>query len=171
MSCDPCFQDWVGELAREHTRWLAAAARREGLSGDAALDAVQDAFGTFLRLPEARGLGERGEDARRFLVTLVRNAARNLRRRHHHARPHVPLGEDSAGVTDSAEELAALAEDRARLAGCLSQLGEAQRRVVTLRVLEEASGEDVAKMLGLTAGHVAVLLHRAKKDLASCMTA
>jgi RNA polymerase sigma-70 factor (ECF subfamily) len=38
-------------------------------------------------------------------------------------------------------------------------------------MLEEASGGDVASKLGLEPGHVAVLLHRAKKELQRCMTA
>jgi RNA polymerase sigma-70 factor (ECF subfamily) len=37
-------------------------------------------------------------------------------------------------------------------------------------MLEEQSGEDVARALGITAGHVAVLLHRAKAALRACMT-
>jgi RNA polymerase sigma-70 factor (ECF subfamily) len=42
--------------------------------------------------------------------------------------------------------------------------------VVTLRLLEERPGEDVAAALGITPGHVAVLLHRAKQALRVCMT-
>jgi DNA-directed RNA polymerase specialized sigma24 family protein len=40
---------------------------------------------------------------------------------------------------------------------------------VTLRMLEELSGEVTAARLGLTPGHVAVLLHRSKRDLAACV--
>jgi RNA polymerase sigma-70 factor (ECF subfamily) len=36
-------------------------------------------------------------------------------------------------------------------------------------MLEDHGGEDVAKMLGITSGHVAVLLHRAKRALRECM--
>jgi RNA polymerase sigma-70 factor (ECF subfamily) len=43
--------------------------------------------------------------------------------------------------------------------------------VVTLRMLDQVPGEDVARTLGITAGHVAVLLHRAKASLLACMTA
>jgi RNA polymerase sigma-70 factor (ECF subfamily) len=45
------------------------------------------------------------------------------------------------------------------------------RQIVTLRVLEELSGEEAAKELGLTTNHVAVLLHRARKELERCMLA
>jgi len=39
-----------------------------------------------------------------------------------------------------------------------------------LRLLEERAGEDVAAVLGITRGHVDVLLHRAKASLRECMT-
>jgi RNA polymerase sigma-70 factor (ECF subfamily) len=42
--------------------------------------------------------------------------------------------------------------------------------VVTLRMLDDLPGEDVARLLGVSAGHVAVLLHRAKARLLACMT-
>jgi RNA polymerase sigma-70 factor, ECF subfamily len=50
------FVRWVSELARVHSRGLAAAARKEGLGAEDALDAVQEAFQTFLLLPQARSL-------------------------------------------------------------------------------------------------------------------
>ena len=37
-------------------------------------------------------------------------------------------------------------------------------------MLEERPGEDVAAALGLSRGHVDVLLHRAKASLRVCMT-
>lgn len=171
-SDDPCLHARVGELARAHTPALAAVARGEGLEGDAALDVVQDALHAFLLLPEARRLA--GSDgARRFLVAMVRNGARNLRRRRFRAAPHVPA-EDAAlvGLHDAhdAEGALAAAETHAQLEGCVGRLGDVKRKVVTLRVLEEASAETVARELGLSEGHVAVLLHRAKKELHRCMT-
>jgi hypothetical protein len=36
-------------------------------------------------------------------------------------------------------------------------------------MLDEVAGEDVAALLGLPPSHVAVLLHRAKQNLRSCM--
>jgi RNA polymerase sigma-70 factor (ECF subfamily) len=162
---------WVTALARAHTERLAAIARREGLDTALALDAVQEAFHTFLELPHARQLVDAPDESRALLATIVRNAARNLRRRHHHARPHVELAQDTlADDTPSVEAALAQAEEKAQLYTCLARLDEMQRRVVTLRMLEELSGTDVAARLGLAPGHVAVLLHRAKKDLLRCIT-
>ncbi|MBL8622127.1 MAG: sigma-70 family RNA polymerase sigma factor [Myxococcales bacterium] len=165
-----CCSEWIGDLARRHTRRLAAVARREGLGGDDALDAVQDGFRTLLARPDADALRDAPTEAARLLTAIVRNAARNLRRRHHRAAPHRPLGDgDLADARTPADGLADAATT-AQLSGCLAGLSEVHRQVVALRVLEELSGADAARALGLTPGHVAVLLHRARAQLERCMT-
>jgi RNA polymerase sigma-70 factor (ECF subfamily) len=105
------------------------------------------------------------------LVTIVRNAARNQRRRHHRSKPHVELGERELFDSELAlqEALLSRAEETVRLRACVAELCEIQRAVVTLRLLEERPGEDVAETLGVTKNHVAVLLHRAKFALRTCM--
>src|SRR5688572_13310536 len=166
------FIAWVGDLVHRHRSALVAVARREGLTPEDAFDAVQDAFQTFLTLPAARPLVDADDDSRRVLVTLVRNEARNRRRLHAVARPHdgdadrlSALPADAASV----EDLIAAAEQELRLRGCVQELADVQRAVVTLRMLDDVAGEDVARQLGLTPGHVAVLLHRAKGQLITCM--
>jgi RNA polymerase sigma-70 factor (ECF subfamily) len=86
-----CCGDWIAGLARDHAGRLAAIARREGVGASDALDVVQDAFHTLLGRPDVARLRTRPDDAARLLAVIVRNAARNLRRRHHHARPHVDV--------------------------------------------------------------------------------
>ena len=56
--CRPraAFLAWVGRLVHEHRASLARLARREGLSPEDAFDAVQEAFHTFITLPQARAL-------------------------------------------------------------------------------------------------------------------
>jgi RNA polymerase sigma-70 factor, ECF subfamily len=160
-----CCADWVATLAKGHARRLAAIARREGLSAADARDAVQDA----LHAVVARGaLRDRPDDAARVLAAIVRNAARNARRRHHRAKPHVDV--ELATEEPAPDAVLDAAETRAQLAGCMAGLAELHRSVVTLRVLEELSGDEAARALGLTPGHVAVLLHRARKQLAQCMS-
>jgi RNA polymerase sigma-70 factor (ECF subfamily) len=104
---------------------------------------------------------------------MVRNAARNRRRRHFLSRPHVDLDAhpEAGGEVPATDEVIARAEEHVRLRACVAELCEIQKAVVTLRMLEEQPGEDVASALGITAGHVAVLLHRAKVSLRACMTA
>ena len=55
------------------------------------------------------------------------------------------------------------------MVGCLATLSEIQRAVVSLRLVDEVPGEDVARLLDTTPGNVAVLLHRAKRALHACL--
>ena len=167
------FADWLTRLTRQHARHLALVARGEGLDGSEALDAVQDALITFTLRPDAHHLRGDDESGAKLLTVMVRNAARNARRRHHRARPHDVWDDESTltSETSSAEDLVAQAELHALLGGCLDTLNRVQRDVVMLRMLEELSGEEVAAQLALDSGHVAVLLFRAKKSLARCLTA
>ncbi len=161
-----CCGDWIAGLAHAHARRLAAIARHEGLSPADALDAVQDAFYTLLQRPGASELP--AEEASRLLVTITRNAARNLRRRHHRARPHVEV-DDRLSTNDRPDDAFDRAEVTMQLVGCMAKLGDAHRHVITLRVLEELTGEEAAAALGVTPNHVGVLLHRARKELERCM--
>ena len=165
------FIGWVSLLARQHARPLAAVAVREGLHDVDAVDAVQEAFSTLLALPQARELSMDDDGALRLMAVLVRNAARNMRRRHHRARPHAALAAiaDLPSDLPSVEALLAAAEEHVALAGCVNQLANIQRHVLTMRVLEELSPADTASQLGLATGNVAVLLHRAKLSLVKCL--
>jgi RNA polymerase sigma-70 factor (ECF subfamily) len=167
-----CCSDWIAGLARDHAGRLAAIARREGLTASDALDVVQDAFHTLLGRPDIAALRGRSDDAAHLLAAIVRNAARNLRRRHHRARPHVGLdAEPLLALEPRPDHALEHAVATVQLVGCMSQLGDVHRRIVTLRVLEELSGEEAARALGLTPNHVAVLLYRARKQLERCMQA
>jgi RNA polymerase sigma-70 factor (ECF subfamily) len=152
-------------VVREQRGALVSAARSEGLTPEEALEAVQDALCTFLS-----GAMERAttDDTRATLIVMVRNAARNARRRHHRSLPHVPDDALASEMLD-AEQLVAHAEDVVRLQACVASLCSIQRGVGMLRLLEERSGEDVAELLGLTRGHVDVLVHRARASLRTCM--
>jgi RNA polymerase sigma-70 factor (ECF subfamily) len=166
------FDGWVTRLVHEHRGALVGVARREGLGAEDAFDAAQEAFATFLVLPRARELAG-GEDAGPTLVALVRNVARNARRLHAVARPHDSDGAAVEALADgapAADARLAAAEERGRLERCVARLADVQRAVVTLRMLDERPGDDVARALGLQPGHVAVLLHRAKASLRACLT-
>lgn len=166
------FFSWVTRLVREHRQALAAVARSEGLRAEDAFDAVQDAFETYLGLPHARKLSREVEDSRNLLAILVRNHARNHRRRHAHARPHTSDETLLAAIAEDRESVDALivqAEAHVMAMQCVQKLAEVQRKVVTLRLLEDQPGVRVAELLGTTSGNVAVILHRAKAELRACM--
>jgi RNA polymerase sigma factor (sigma-70 family) len=168
----PGFLEWVTRLVHTHRGRLYRLARREGMREEDSLDCVQDAFHTFLSLPQARQLVESDDDSIKLLSVLVRNHARNRRRKHEIARPHDSGDEILALLAGDAvpvEDLIAQAQEFALMVGCLDHLGKLQRAVVSLRMLDEVAGKDVAATLGLPPSHVAVLLHRAKQNLRSCM--
>jgi len=164
--------DRLAALARTERGKLASIARSEGVSAEDAVDCVQEALCTFLDLTSRNELPANTNEWGALLGGIVRNAARNRRRLHANARPHLAMVERD-GVDPSvpvADELLARAEDHVRLRACVEELCAVQKAVVTLRMLEERPGEDVAAALGISRGHVAVLLHRAKISLHTCMT-
>lgn len=165
------FFGWISTLVQTHRGRLLAVAHREGISGEDALDCTQEAFMGFLEMPQARSLAGDNDGAGNVLAAITRNTARNMRRRHHRARPHSAEPVDLLSIEDtaSAEELVALAEQHTILVGCITQLRRVQRSVVQLRMFDGLAGDKVAALLGLTAPHVAVLLHRAKATLRDCM--
>jgi RNA polymerase sigma-70 factor (ECF subfamily) len=177
--CDECSGDappptaaQLARLVQANRVRLLALARRQGLSPVEAFDCVQEAFQTYLRLPQARSIGDAPDDGARLLAAIVRNEVRTRRRRNTVARERSA----SDGAVDElldghllADELLSRAEDTARLRHCVTTLSEVQRAVVTLRMLDEVAGERVATTLGLSPENVAVLLHRAKAALRGCM--
>jgi RNA polymerase sigma factor (sigma-70 family) len=165
----PGFLGWVAALVHSHRATLLRAARGHGLTPEEALDAVQDAFATFLTLPEARSLAHEGEDAVRFLSTLLRHHALNRRRKHRrHQRGHALLLDDGA-AHESSEALLARAEDVARVNGCILQMAQLQRAVVQLSLIDEVPHQEVSELLELSPGYVRVLLHRARAHVRTCV--
>ena len=162
--------DLLGHVAARSRAQLAEIARREGLGPEDAVDCVHDAYCTFLGLALRGDLPTDEASWPSFLGGVVRNAARNKRRRHDHARPHDALDAlEPRADEPSTEALVARAEEHVRLRACIGTLCETQRAVVTMRLLEEQPGEDVAAALGISRAYVDVLLHRAKGSLLACM--
>jgi RNA polymerase sigma-70 factor (ECF subfamily) len=161
----------LSRVAQSERGRLAGVARQEGLSPEEAVDCMQDSLCTLLELLQS-GEIDAGADPAPILVTVVRNAARNQRRRHFRSRPHSEVGEHELVDRDLVlqEELLSRAEDTVRLRACVAELCAIQRAVVTLRLLEERPGDDVSALLGVSKNHVAVLLHRAKSALRDCLS-
>lgn len=161
-----------------HRGALAAAARREGLSPEDAVDVVQEAFATLLQQVLQGRAPATPSEIRSWLFGVARNLARNGRRLHRNAAPHEPLAADAGSglqggpelpAEADTEALVAEAEEHVRLRACVARLCDTQRAVVTMRLLDERAGEDVAERLGISRGYVDVLLHRAKGSLRACM--
>jgi RNA polymerase sigma-70 factor, ECF subfamily len=149
---------------------LTSIARAQGLGPEDARDAVQEAMARVLEMPKSRAITNR-EEMHALLSVVVLNVARNMRRRHHRAKPHnAEVALELVDAKPAPDQILVVEQDRAVLEGCLGKLDEVQRDVVSLRIISELPGKEVAKRLEMTPGHVAVVLHRAKRDLERCVT-
>src|SRR6185436_7753400 len=59
--------------------------------------------------------------------------------------------------------------DEARVAACLERLAERERTVLILSFYEDEPADRVGEMLGLSAGNVRVIRHRAMERLRDCV--
>lgn len=128
---------------------------------DDAEDAAQEAFMVAL---------ERLDDCRtpdRFagwLMTIVRNRARNLVRRGV-LRETDAVPETAASRGPTPEKVAEQSELRERLGNALRRLPEVQREIVLLHDLEGWRHREIAEHLGIPSGTVRSHLHFARKSL------
>jgi len=60
--------------------------------------------------------------------------------------------------------------DHERVARCLDQLAERERAVLLMTFYEEKGADEVAGLLGLSAGNVRVIRHRGLERLRGCVT-
>jgi len=70
--------------------------------------------------------------------------------------------EPPAPWTEAVEDRLAARQALDRIAGCLTELPENQRRVVTMRDLEGLTAQEVCSVLGISEANQRVLLHRGR---------
>lgn len=76
---------------------------------------------------------------------------------------------EAYGDTESYEAPEPLALNEDRLTKCLEALAERERTVVALTFFADKDGDEVARDLGISAGNVRVIRHRALGKLRECM--
>ena len=161
---------------REAAECLATRCRRPAYllalqllrNPDDALDVAQDAllsFFTSLDRIDAR------RPVRPWLLTIVRNRARDLLRRRK-VRRHDPIAADDpeAGIELVAtaprpDADAERAELQRRVWRALAALGDVHREVLVLRDYQDLSYEEISAVLHVPLGTVMSRLHRARKAL------
>ncbi len=161
-------REWFARLVQQHRRRLLHYATKRGLDIEDAMDAVQDSFVTFLTLPAARDVPREGPGALKLLTTLLQHGLQNARRKNLKRQLESPEAVDLAdAIARNGEAQATRNQELARTGDCILQLNALQQRVM-LANIEERPHEDVASALGISPGHVRVLLHRARAHLRRC---
>ena len=140
-----------------------------------ASDADDIAQETFVRAYQAIGRFRVGEPLYPWLSRIAVNLAYSLHRRRKR-RPETsiePLVESGRqwAVEDDPAERAAETEQHERLAEAFGHLSPEHRAVLTLRVVEDLSYDEIARTLGVPVGTVMSRLSRARVELRALMRA
>jgi RNA polymerase sigma-70 factor (ECF subfamily) len=152
-----------------HTAYLLAL----HLTGDReeARDVAQDAMVRFLG---SRGRLRTGDDARPWLLTIVRNLVRDRWRRHR-TRPtdsldQGDLSRELAAPGANPEQAAERRELQTRVWRAISSLPAEKREILVLRDFHDLSYAEIAHVVGIPVGTVMSRLHAARTALREALT-
>src|SRR5512134_203635 len=155
-----------GEIVRRYQRAVHRLAWSLTRNASDADDLAQE---TFVRAWGAIGRFETGQPLYPWLARIVTNQAYSLFR-HRRRRPEQsiePLVEAGQqwGVDDDPAEHSERGEHHARLRECFAELAPEHQAVLSLRVMQDLSYEEIASALGVPIGTVMSRLSRARTDL------
>lgn len=157
------FEPFVDRHAAHVYRFARTLVRQ----ADEAEDLLQQ---TFLAAWQAAGQFRGEGSARGWLFTIARHAAGRARERHARApfddTPVDALGLQAGWGQASPEASAMREEQRRRLAAAFATLAPDDQAILTLRDLEEYSGDETAALLGIALPAMKSRLHRARLRLA-----
>ena len=146
------------DAANNLARWLA---RDRDLADDVVQDAMLRAFRAFDHV--------RGEDAKPWLMQIVRNCCRSAiaqkKRRLHVPLPGENDGPELATDTPDPETSALTASEGRKLEAAIAALPEEFRETLILREMEELSYREIAEAVGVPIGTVMSRLARARTML------
>jgi RNA polymerase sigma-70 factor (ECF subfamily) len=125
-------------------------------------DATQEAF---VKAWRALDRFRPGAPFRPWLLTIVANEARNVRRSAGRRAALAARTTDAPTAAPSTEDLVLTAQDRDRLLAALDQLAAIDRDVISCRYLADLSERETAAVLGCRAGTVKSRLSRALERL------
>jgi RNA polymerase sigma factor (sigma-70 family) len=143
-------------------RWLA---RDDQDARDIVQDAFLRAFGAFD--------GLRGDDARPWLLAIVRNTCFSWLAKNRNGALHVPYDEELHAVADldtDPARLALRADERRRIDEALGRLPLEFREAIVLREMEDMSYREIAQVLAIPIGTVMSRLARGRSLLARFLT-
>ena len=159
------------EAERELYRRLAPRVRRYGLrhlrDAEAAADLMQQVLLMMIEKMRAGALRE-PERLASFVFGMCRMVVLDQRRGH--ARRERLL-EQFAGDLVIADIAVAPRLDHERVVDCLDTLAERERSVLVMTFYEDKGADEVGRLLGVSAGNVRVIRHRALGRLRDCVLA
>jgi RNA polymerase sigma-70 factor (ECF subfamily) len=143
-------------------RWLA---RNDHDASDIVQEAYLRAFESFA--------GLRGDNARPWLLAIVRNTCFTWLARNRRPDRQLPFEDDEHADQDSwsdPAQCASQADERRRVDAAIERLPSEFREVVVLREIEELSYKEIASVLAVPIGTVMSRLSRGRHLLAGYLT-
>jgi RNA polymerase sigma-70 factor (ECF subfamily) len=114
--------------------------------------------------------GFRGDSARPWLLTIVRNTALSWLRANRSRGDHAEYNDEIHGRSISTPEVESLGKERSRaISQCVEALPAEYREAIVLREMEELSYSEIAEITGAPQGTVMSRLSRARARLAECL--
>ncbi|MDO8289913.1 MAG: sigma-70 family RNA polymerase sigma factor [Parvibaculum sp.] len=153
-------------VLREIVPVIERVARRQGVTGTAVDDVVQEVLSSIHR---ARHTYEPDRSFTAWVTTISQRRALDLLRRqtrHASRERHAPLAYESYAEPDMATDRPLDEAERARvLSAAIAELGEGQREAIEHLALRELSLAEASRLTGKSTGALKVNLHRALKAL------
>ena len=156
-----------GELYRRLARRVRLYGLRHLRDEHAAADLVQQVLLTTLERLRAGEVREPDKIAS-FVLGMCRMTVLEIRRGARRREALLAAWGEEAEAYEAPEPIVL---DADRLAGCLEALAARERSVVLLTFAADKGADEVGKELGITAGNVRVIRHRAIGKLRECMDA
>jgi RNA polymerase sigma-70 factor (ECF subfamily) len=152
-------------LCRRFAARIRLYGRRHLHDDQAAEDLVQLVL---VRVLEALRSGrvDKPESIGSFVLGTCRNVTFDLRRAERRQRV---IAAEAHAVHDVATLPSASEQDVLRLFSCMRQLPERDHQVIRMTFMEDRDTDEVARRMGLTAGNVRVVRHRALAKLYDCL--
>jgi len=159
----------AGDAEAELSRRFAPRIRLYGIrhlrSEDAAADLVQEVL-VIVLIALRQGRVDDPSIVDRFVLGTCRNVVAGWRRGE---RRRDDLAAELAIAAPDGLPPAPARPDTLRLMGCMEQLDSRERSVLVLTYFEERSADEIGGVLGLSAGNVRVIRHRALHRVRDCV--
>ena len=137
-------------------------------SEEAAEDLCQE---TFFRLYEKKMVFPNPDEAKYWLIRVVKNAALNYaKRKTRERKAYQKVFREETRVEETGENLLMKKETREGVLKALEQLPENLRIVLILKEYGELNYKEIGRALGISEGNVKVRVFRARERLAGILT-